>query len=317
MDVLHSMRVFTRVVEAGGFTAAASSMGTTTVHASRAVSELETHLQTRLLSRTTRRVALTDTGARFLSRCEQILEAVDQAETEARDASFRPSGRLRVHAMGSFSRYYVVPAIGRYQQLYPDVRIELTLTQRIPDLIEEGYDVSLIASTGLEDSGLISQRLGTALSVVCASPDYLAKHGLPQRPADLVGHTCLQIESPVFRSNVWTLRRTNEIENIELGLSTFKVNVADAMVVAVRAGFGIGLLPAYTAMEGLSSGELKRILPDYVSQEMGIYAMYLSREFLDAKIRTWVDFLREEMPTGLADDVAKLRSGWPVKSDVA
>ncbi|MFM0342318.1 LysR family transcriptional regulator [Paraburkholderia fungorum] len=317
MDILHNMRVFTGVVNAGGFTAAASGMGITTVHASRAVAELETHLNARLLNRTTRRVALTETGARFLSRCEQILEAVDQAEAEARDALFRPSGKLRVHAMGSFSQHYVVPAVGRYQQLYPDVRIELTLTQRIPDLIEEGYDVSLVASTGLEDSGLISQRLGTAFSVVCASPEYLMKYGVPERPEELVSHTCLQIESPVFRSDLWTFRRMDDIKNIELGLSTFKVNVADAMVIAVKSGFGIGLLPIYTAMDGLSSGELKRILPDYLSQEMSVYALYLSREFLDAKIRTWVDFLREEIPKRLAEDSAKLRSGSPVQSGVA
>lgn len=101
----------------------------------------------------------------------------------------------------------------------------------------------------------------------------------------------------------------DDVENIDLGLSIFKVNVADAMVVAVKTGLGIGLLPVYTAIDGLSSGELKRILPDYVSQEMDIFAMYLSREFLDAKIRTWVDFLREEIPKRLSDDVGTLRSG--------
>ncbi|SAL19530.1 LysR family transcriptional regulator [Caballeronia udeis] len=309
MDILHNMRVFTRVVDAGSFTAAASSMDITSGQASRAVSELETHVQARLLNRTTRRIALTDTGARYFGKCQHILESVDQAEAEARDAFFRPSGKLRVHAMGSFSQHYVVPAVGRYQQLYPDVRIELTINQRMPDLLEEGYDVSLVASTRLEDSGLISQRLGTAFSIVCASPEYLAKHGVPQCPADLVGHIGLQIETPVYRSNLWSLRRMDDVENIELGLPIFKVNVADAMVVAVKTGLGIGLLPVYTAMDGLSSGELKRILPDYVSQEMDIFAMYLSREFLDAKIRTWIDFLREEIPKRLSDDVGKLRYG--------
>jgi DNA-binding transcriptional LysR family regulator len=312
MDMLHNMRVFARVVDAGSFTAAASSMDITSGQASRAVSELETHVQARLLNRTTRRIALTDTGARYLGKCQHILESVDQAEAEARNAFFRPSGKLRVHAMGSFSQHYVVPAVGRYQQLYPDVRIALTINQRIPDLLEEGYDVSLVASTGLEDSGLISQRLGTAFSVVCASPEYLAKHGVPQCPADLVGHVCLQIETPVYRSNLWSLRRMDDVENVDLGSPTFKVNVADAMVVAVKTGLGIGLLPVYTAADGLLSGELKRILPDYVSQEMDIFAMYLSREFLDAKIRTWVDFLREEIPKRLSDDVGKLRSSLPI-----
>ena len=298
MDILHNMRVFTRVVDAGSFTAVASSMDITAGQASRAVSELETHVRARLLNRTTRRIArriaLTDTGARYLGKCQHILESVDQAEAEARDAFFRPSGKRRVHAMGSFSQHYVVPAVGRYQHLYPDVRIELTINQRMPDLLEEGYDVSLVASTRLEDSGLISQRLGTAFSSVCASPEYLAKHGVPQCPADLVGHIGLQSETPVYRSNLWSLRRMDDVENIELGLPIFKVNVADAMVVAVKTGLGIGLLPIYTAMDGLSSGELKRILPDYGLRKWTYLPCIFPASFLTQKFeRGSIFFVRK------------------------
>ena len=181
MDTLQNMRVFVRVVEAGSFTGAAQHLNTTTAYASRAVSDLEAHLRTRLLNRTTRRIALTEAGERYLQRCEQILAYVDQAEAEASDAHARPSGKLKVHAMTSFGQHYVVPAVGRYQKRYPDVHIELTLAQRVPDLLDEGYDV--VARAGapdLPDSGLVSQRLGSAFSIACASPAYLERHGVPQ-----------------------------------------------------------------------------------------------------------------------------------------
>ena len=155
MDTLQNMRVFVRVVEAGSFTGAAQHLNTTTAYASRAVSDLEAHLRTRLLNRTTRRIALTEAGERYLQRCEQILAYVDQAEAEAGDAHARPSGKLKVHAMTSFGQHYVVPAVGRYQQQYPDVHVELTLAQRMPDLLDEGYDVSVVLASDLPVSGLV------------------------------------------------------------------------------------------------------------------------------------------------------------------
>src|SRR5258708_3430402 len=170
MDTLQNMRVFSRVVEAGSFTAAAQQLNTTTAYASRAVSDLEAHLRTRLLNRTTRRIALTDAGERYLQRCQQILAYVEEAEAEASDAHARPSGKLRVHTMSSFGGRYVVPALVRYQQLHPEVSVQLTLSQRIPDLLEEGFEVSIVLGYGLPDSGLVSQRLGSAFSIACAAP---------------------------------------------------------------------------------------------------------------------------------------------------
>lgn len=148
MDTLQNMRVFVRVVEAGSFTAAAQHLNTTTAYASRAVSDLEAHLRTRLLNRTTRRIALTEAGERYLQRCEQILAYVDQAEAEASDAHARPAGRLKVHSMTSFGQHYVVPMISRYQERHPSVQVDLTLAQRMPDLLDEGYDVSLVLASG-------------------------------------------------------------------------------------------------------------------------------------------------------------------------
>ncbi|WP_395070905.1 LysR family transcriptional regulator [Paraburkholderia silvatlantica] len=307
MDTLQNMRVFVRVVEAGSFTGAAQYLNTTTAYASRAVSDLEAHLRTRLLNRTTRRIALTEAGERYLQRCEQILAYVDQAEAEAGDAHARPSGKLKVHAMTSFGQHYVVPAVGQYQQRYPDVHVELTLAQRMPDLLDEGYDVALVVATDLPDSGFVSQRLTSAFSIAVASPAYLEKRGVPQKPADLASHTCLQMVTPVFPTAQWQFAGPDGEIAVDLGPATFQVNVAEAMAVAVREGMGVGLLPIYSAISGLRSGELQWILPEYKSQEMNVFAVYPSRQYLDAKIRTWVELLRESMPSTLARDQNELR----------
>jgi DNA-binding transcriptional LysR family regulator len=307
MDTLQNMRVFVRVVEAGSFTGAAQHLNTTTAYASRAVSDLEAHLRTRLLNRTTRRIALTEAGERYLQRCEQILAYVDQAEAEAGDAHARPSGKLKVHGMTSFGQHYVVPSVGRYQKTYPEVQIELTLAARVPDLLDEGYDVALVLAQNLPDSGLVSQRLGSVFSIACASPAYLERYGVPQVPADLSRHTCLQLVTPVFPTDSWTFDGPDGQQTFALGPATFQVNVAEALAVAVREGMGIGLLPTYSAISGLRSGQLVWIMPEYTSQEMKLYALYASRQYLDAKIRTWVEFLRDELPATLAVDQAELR----------
>jgi DNA-binding transcriptional LysR family regulator len=298
MDTLQNMRVFVRVVEAGSFTGAAQHLNTTTAYASRAVSDLEAHLRTRLLNRTTRRIALTEAGERYLQRCEQILAYVDQAEAEASDAHARPSGKLKVHAMTSFGQHYVVPAVGRYQKRYPDVHVELTLAARVPDLLDEGYDVALVLAQDLPDSGLVSQRLGSAFSIT---------NGVPKTPSDLSRHTCLQMVTPVFPTDEWTFDGPNGQETFAHGAATFQVNVAEALAVGVREGMGLGLLPIYSAIAGLRSGQLVWVMPEYTSQEMNLYALYPSRQYLDAKIRTWVEFLRDELPATLAADQAELR----------
>jgi DNA-binding transcriptional LysR family regulator len=308
MDTLQNMRMFARVVEAGSFTAAAQHLHTTTAYASRAVSDLEAHLRTRLLNRTTRRIALTEAGERYLQRCEQILAYVDEAEAEAGDAHARPCGKLKVHAMTGFGQHCVVPAIGRYQQRYPDVHVDLTLSQRVPDLLDEGYDVSLVLGPDLPDSGLVSQRLGSAFSIACASQAYLDRNGAPRTPKDLERHVCLHMVTPTFPSDKWSFEGPNGPESIVLPAATFQVNFSEAMAAAVREGMGIALLPIYSAIRGLKCGELVRILPEYKSQQMNVYALYPSRQYLDAKIRTWVDFLRDELPTTLAADQAALRT---------
>ncbi len=305
MDTLQNMRVFMRVIEDGSFTAAARRLNTTTPHVSRAISDLETHLRTRLLNRTTRRLALTEAGERYLQRCQQILAFVDEAEAEASDAQARPSGILHAHAMSSVGQRYVIPAISHYQQAFPEVKVELTLAQRIPDLFDEGYDVSLVLASDLPDSGLIAQTLGTTYSILCASRDYLARYGVPRSPQDLRQHNCLQLITPIFPPDKWSFQGPTGDETVPVA-GSFQVNVAESMVVAIREGMGIGTVPVYSAIDGLRRGDFVRVMPQYQLQQMKLYALYASRQYLDAKIKTWVECLRHLIPQVLAADAAAL-----------
>ena len=308
MDTIQSMRVFSRVVEAESFTVAAKKMNTTTAQTSRSVSELEAHLRTRLLHRTTRKIALTEAGQRYLERCQQILQDIDQAEGEARDAQANPIGRLRIHSMTSFGIRYLVPLIARYGERYPAVNIDLTLLQRVPDLLEDGIDVSFILAKDLANSNHVSQRIGSSFSVACAAPSYLKRRGVPVRPADLNEHTCLQLVTPLFVSDTWVFNGGHGSEKHHLTANSFRVNIPEALAAGVAAGMGVGVLPVSAIASQLASGHLVRVLPEYKLDELNIYAIYPSRQYLDATIKTWIELLRDELPAALAMDVELLES---------
>ncbi|MGF6915854.1 DNA-binding transcriptional LysR family regulator [Paraburkholderia sp. 40] len=313
MDTLHMMRIFVRIAEEGSFTEAAQRLNITNANASRSIAQLEAHLRTRLLNRSTRRVALTEAGQRYLERCERILAYVEEAEAEAADAHARPSGKLRVHATSSFGQTYVLPEVLRYREQNPAVSVELTLSQHVPDLLDEGYDVSLqLTMTDLPDSGLVSHRLGEVPSVLCAAPAYLREHGTPRSVQELRGHACLQIVASVFPRDRWHLEGPHGRETFEFPPADLQVNAIEALSVALREGVGIGSLPMATALPALRSGALIHVLPDYQLQKLTAYVLYASRQYLDAKIKTFVDFLREVVPQALAADHAALcMSGQP------
>ena len=203
MDTLFNMRAFVCVAETGSFTAAAQRMSLTTSYVSRAVATLETHLRTRLLHRTTRRIALTEAGQRYLLRCEQILAYIDEAEAEASEANAHPVGVLKVHAMTGIGQHYLIKAIAEYQQKHADVGFELTLANRNTDLLDEGYDLSVVIASELPDSGFISKHLGSTYSVLCASPAYLARQGVPRQVSELGAHHCLRLVNNVMGLDKW------------------------------------------------------------------------------------------------------------------
>ncbi|PRZ44962.1 LysR family transcriptional regulator [Paraburkholderia fungorum] len=302
MDTIQNMRIFVRVVEAGSFTQAAACLSVSTPYVSRCVQELETRLRARLMHRTTRRLTLTEVGERYLEHCLHIIARVDEAESEARTSNEAPAGKLRIRAMTGFGQHYVIKAINEYQARYPEVNVELTLGQRMPDLVDEGYDVALVAAVSLPDSALISQRIGFAFSIACASPDYIERRGMPIAPTDLNEHSCIQLDTPVFPPGVWTFEGSSGEVKVKLKAPQLKVNTTEALAAGVREGMGIGLIPIYSALNGLRSGELIWILPAYQSQRMNLYALYSSRKYVNAKIRTWIDHLRETIPKTLTAD---------------
>ncbi|MFV3317657.1 LysR family transcriptional regulator [Pseudomonas sp. BNK-43-a] len=293
MDMLHAMRTFARVVECGSFAAAANALDISAAQVSRIVAELENQLQTRLLHRTTRRLRMSEAGERFLERSRQIMLLTEEAFDEARGAHLTPRGRLRVHCSHGLG-LLMMPLVARYNASCREVVMELTLSQRNPDLLAEGHDVVIAIGQGLPDSQLIAIPLGSIYSVLCASPDYLARHGVPKRPEDLHEHVCLRTVDPLFEED-WPFGDAPDSCVIS-PQDTFLTNVADAMVKATELGMGIGLLPYYSASQALEDGRLCRLLAPHRLRQREIYAIYPSRHYLDAKVRTWLDFLKEQLP---------------------
>jgi len=314
------MRIFVKVATDGGFTSAAKRLNLKVPAVSRAIAQLETQLCSRLLNRTTRRVALTAAGERYLHRCQEILVCFDDAQAEAQSATINPSGRLHVHALSSFGHQLVMPAVLQYQQRFPSLSVDLAMTGGAGNLLEEGYDTSIVIARELPNSGLVSVRLGSIRGIVCASPRYVAANGSPDTPRDLINHHCLQLTSPIFPFDRWTaVGECGEIA-VNIGAARLTVNAMEALEPAVTRGLGIAILPACVALAGLRSGALVQVLRGYEAQPVNVYALYHSRRFLDAKIRAFIDLLREEVPSMLEAgerDLASLETHEePSRSDV-
>lgn len=298
--LLHAMTAFVRVVDAGSFTAASEHMELTTAQVSRLVSELENRLQTKLLQRTTRRMALTSAGERYANQCRTILELVTQAEGEASGARIEPTGRLRVLCMASFGDRYVAPLVTTYCARYPAVMVEYSTSQYVPNLLVEGVDVSVYLTRSLPDSSVVAQRLGEVHGVLCAAPAYLKRHGAPASVGDLAGHPCLRLINPSTTPH-WELTDGKITHSIELA-GPLVGDQPEVVAQAACNGLGIALLPAFAVVDRIRSGALVRVLPRWRSPDVGVYVLMPSRKFLEAKTRAWVDLLKAELPLALERD---------------
>jgi DNA-binding transcriptional LysR family regulator len=175
----------------------------------------------------------------------------------------------------------------------------------MPDLFEGTSDVAIISAASLSDSEMVSQPLGSTFSILCASPEYVRLQGSPEQPADLAKHQCLTLHTPAFPANEWVLEGPDGVQTMNIS-GPVQVNIAESLVVAIREGLGIGMLPLYAAVDGLRDGSLVRVLNQHVLQKTNIYGLYASRRFVDAKTRTWIDFLRTYVPAMIARDEAVL-----------
>jgi DNA-binding transcriptional LysR family regulator len=301
--VLHAMSAFVRVVDAGSFTAAGSQMGLTTAQMSRLVSDLENRLETKLLQRTTRRLALTTAGERYIEQARSILELVAEAEGNASGASVEPSGRLRVQCMTNFGGRYILPLVAKYCARYPRVTIEYSTSQYFPQLLADGVDVSIyLAQQRLPDSGMVAQRLGTTFGLLCAAPEYLAKYGTPEHPRELEDHACLRLVNPSMNS-LWDLSDGQSVSTPEVRGPVIADNPEVVLHGAV-SGLGITMLPTYTVIDALRDGRLVPVMPQWRSPEIGVFLLLPTRRFLDAKTREWINLVKQELSIALDQDAA-------------
>ena len=288
MDRFNAMSTFVQVVDGGSFSAAADRLGLSRAQVSKSVMQLEAHLETRLLNRTTRRISLTDSGRLYYARSLQILEELAEAEDCAREDSAAARGVLTVGAPTSFGLLHLQPLIPAFLADHPEVQISLSLADRFLDVVAEGYDVA-VRIAELEDSSLVARRLAPCRRVLCASPAYLQKHGSPRVPQDLAIHGCL-VYSNELRPDTWTLHGPSGAERVTVNGPVCADN-GDVLRAAAAAGLGVTLLPTFIVGEDLRAGRLVTVLDDYCPPDLSINAVYPSRRFLAAKVRVFVDFL--------------------------
>lgn len=291
MDLFRAVQAFSQVVESGGFSKAAERLGVSTTVVSRLVAELEAHLQTRLLNRTTRRLSLTESGQGFHQRAVQLLHDLREAEQEAARAAVTPQGTLRLTTAVTFGTRHVAPVIGAFMARHPGVRFDVQLSDRFVDVVEEGYDLAIrVGGTGAQN--LVARKLGETRLVPCASPDYVRRHGAPAHPRDLAHHNCFTYEYAGPR-NQWRFRGPDGREHAVRVAGTMHSNSGDLNAALALQGAGIALEPDFLVSEDLQAGRLVALLPQYAAMPAPIYALYPTRRHLSAKVRLFVEFLAE------------------------
>lgn len=288
MDRFLEMQTFNAVVDAGSFVKAADSLDMSKAAVSRYVVDLETRLGVRLLHRTTRRLSLTDEGQVFYARSKEVLAQLEEAEDEITSRSDAASGLLRVNAPFTFGFLHLAPLWGEFLTLHPKVKLDVTLADRLVDLVEEGYDVAIRIAT-LENSSLVSKRLATTRMVLCASPYYLEQHGTPKHPAELAQHA-------VISYSYWSTKNEWKFDGPQGRVSVktnpcIHTNNGDTCRAAALAHQGVILQPSFLVGKDLSDGSLVELMPDFRSIELGIYAVYPTRKHVSAKVRALIEFL--------------------------
>ncbi len=293
MDSLTGLKVFRAVVESGSFATAARKLDLSRAAATKHVNSLESRLGARLLERTTRSLRLTEAGARYYERCVQILDDIDQAERELTQSAGRPAGTLRISAPQSFATAHLAPFVAEFIGAFQDVKLDISLTDRHVDLIEEGYDVALRIAAELPQSSLIARTLAPCRFVVCGAPSYLAARLAPAAPADLERHQCL-IHSASAVATEWVFACAKDERHAARVSGSISANSGEMLRAAALNGAGLAALPTFLVGEDLAAGRLRTVLDDYLLRPSSIFAVYPSRRYLAPKVRAFVDFLAQK-----------------------
>ncbi|MEW6371547.1 MAG: LysR family transcriptional regulator [Pseudomonadota bacterium] len=288
MDRFLEMKVFAAIVEAGSFTAGADVLGMSKAAVSRHVAELEERLGVRLLHRTTRRLSPTGEGEIFHARCRELLGNLDEAEAEISSRVGEATGLLKLNVPVTFGLMHLAPLWPAFMARHPKLALDITLSDRVADLVEEGYDAAVRIGQ-LAPSSLIGRKIASTRMVVCASPDYLARRGEPVHPRDLLGHDVISYSLSASGEN-WSFSGPAGEATVKV-VPRMRTNNGDTCRAAALQHQGIILQPTFIVGQDLAQGTLREVLPGYRSGELGIHAVYPSRKFVSPKLRLLIDFL--------------------------
>jgi DNA-binding transcriptional LysR family regulator len=295
MDRLQSMRVFAKVVEQGSFARAAQALDMSNPVVTRHVADLEDHLGTRLLNRTTRRLSLTETGQAYLERVIQILQDIDDADAVASSNAKKPAGTLRIYSHLGFGQLQLAQLLPFYARQYPDVLLDVTLSDRTPDLVEGAFDIGIFIDLQKFDASMIARQLAMCEVVLCASPEYVKQHGMPVVPQDVSNHACLNFSYEQMRHR-WPIAGANN-STVQIPVNSRMVsNNGDLLRQGALAGMGIVVRPSFALCDDITSGRLVRMLPQHHLGQLSVMMVYPSRRLLSAKVRSFVDFMTEKFP---------------------
>ena len=295
MDRLEAMSILLTAVEAGSLSAAARRLGTPLATVSRKVSDLEAHLKTRLLNRTSRQLTLTDAGRSYVQACKRILEEVDEAERTAAGEYSAPKGDLIITAPIVFGRLHVLPIIAAFLKAYPDINIRLVLADRVLNLLEDHVDLAIRIGP-LPDSGLVATRVGTIRHVICGSPAYFAARGTPKRPAELGAHDCVTFEG-LMSADAWKFAAGKSDASVPIH-SRLVVNTAEAAIDAAVAGLGVTRVLSYQAVNAVQAGALAVVLRDFEPPPWPVSLVYAGGGPLPLKLRAFLDFAATRLKGG-------------------
>ena len=290
MDKLSAMRAFAKVAESGSFSTAARLLGRSKAVVSKQVAMLEGALSVQLLVRTTRQVRLTEVGRSYHERCVQVLAELDELESNVQQSQSSPRGVLRVAGPQTFAELHLSAAIREFLRRYPELKVELVLTDRVVDLVDHAFDVAIRVGQ-LEDSSLLARRLASSSIVTCASPAYLARRGVPRTPEQLSEHD-LVIDANLRQPGTWRFRRGTRTVNVRVS-GRLQVNSAVMVRHFLVSGAGIGLCPEFVVRDDLEAGRLVPLLAEFSGYDLGVYAVYPHTRHVPSRVRVFVDFLAD------------------------
>jgi len=291
MDRLTRIKAFILVVDTGSFSAASERLGLSRAAVSKYVLQLEEFLGGRLLNRTTRHVSPTESGRIYYERCRDILHNLEEADGLVSGLSGQPKGTLRVTCPTYFASRHLLPLIDEFNQLYPDLKVEIMCTERIVDLVDEGYDLA-IRMTKEPDQELIVRRLARCRHIVAASPGYLARNPGLQVPEDLQQHRCVVFS--YHTTSIWPFMKGDRDYSVKVP-AALKTNNPDVLLESTISGMGITIMPTFLASDAIRRGKLRLVLQDYQTLDLDIYVVYASRHFLPVKVRVFIDYLKERI----------------------